>query len=295
MDIKKIQAFLAVVRLGSLTRAAEELNYTQSGLTHMMNSVEKELGAQLLTRGRGGISLTSTGEYLLPMMQRLSDDYNELDLALGRIGGSITPLLRIGAYSSVSQHWLPGMVQRFKARLPETDVSVQMINIMEIFDMVRRGEIDCAFASRQDGLMSGLDWIPLRNDELVAVVPEDYPIEGTLFPVKEFEKKDFLMPSAGFDQDIMPSFTGNDVHPHIRYTNMDDPAIISMVEHGLGLSVLTELVMWGRKDNVRVLPLRPPAYRELGIALRRGEKRSRALQTFIDLAQAEVCELYRRA
>ena len=295
VDIRKIKALLAVVSSGSLTKAAEELSYTQSGLTHMMNSIEKELGVLLLTRGRSGISLTATGEYLLPLLRRLSDDYDELDSALHRLGGNSTPILRIGAYSSVSQHWLPGMVQRFKAAFPETDVMIRMINIMEIFDMVRRGEIDCAFASRQDGLLGELEWIPLRNDELVAVLPPDYPVDGTLFPVGEFEKKDFLMPSAGFDQDIMPSFAGSGVHPHIRYTNMDDPAIISMVEHGLGLSVLTELVMWGRHDNVRILPLRPPAYRELGIAIRRELRRSPALDAFIKIAQAEVCEIYRRA
>ena len=65
MDIYKIKALITAVELGSLTKAAETLNYTQSGLTHMMNSLEKEAGLRLIRRGRNGISLTPAGKYLM--------------------------------------------------------------------------------------------------------------------------------------------------------------------------------------------------------------------------------------
>ena len=58
MDTKKLAALAAAVRLGSFTRAAEELGYTQSGLTHMMNSLEKDVGFPVLVRSRSGVRLT---------------------------------------------------------------------------------------------------------------------------------------------------------------------------------------------------------------------------------------------
>ena len=69
MDTKKLAALAAAVRLGSFTRAAEELGYTQSGLTHMMNSLEKDVGFPLLVRGRTGVRLTPAGQRIFPLVQ----------------------------------------------------------------------------------------------------------------------------------------------------------------------------------------------------------------------------------
>ena len=68
MDTKKIRALLTALEKGSLTAAAEEMGYTQSGLTHMMNSLEDELGIRLLVRSKGGVRLSPAGRELLPQM-----------------------------------------------------------------------------------------------------------------------------------------------------------------------------------------------------------------------------------
>ena len=69
MESKKLEALMMSVDLGSFTRAAEVLGYTQSGLTHMMNSLEKEIGVPLLERGRGGVRLTPEGERVAPAIR----------------------------------------------------------------------------------------------------------------------------------------------------------------------------------------------------------------------------------
>ena len=88
-------------------------------------------------------------------------------------------------------------------------------------------------------------------------------------------------------------FTGTRVQPRFRQTDLDDPAIISMVERGLGLSILSELVMRGRRDKVLALPLTPPSYRELGIALNARSGGQEPLRSFLDHARRTVMELYR--
>ena len=70
MDTKKYEALLASARLGSFTKAAQELGYTQSGLTHMMNALEQELGFPLLERGHYGTRLTERGAQLEPAIRR---------------------------------------------------------------------------------------------------------------------------------------------------------------------------------------------------------------------------------
>lgn len=74
------------------------------------------------------------------------------------------------------------------------------------------------------------------------------------------------MPSMGFDKDILRVLNEHGVTPLIRTTQVSDSAVISMVEHGLGVSVLSRLVLRGRQNSVRALPLEPRAVRELGIA-----------------------------
>lgn len=295
MDNRKIRAFLTCVDLGSLTKAAEELRYTQSGLTHMMNAFEKELGIKLLRRGHGGVELTPTGEHLLPWLRAIDSRYAALERELRRLSGASAQLLRVGAFSSMAQHWLPAMVQNFKRELPEAEVLVQMCTIYEVYELVAKGEVDCALVGRQDSMLGDLEWIPLRNDELVAVLPGDYRNKGMLFDVRGFEGQNFLMPSNGFELDILPVFEASGVNPRISYTNMDDPAIISMVEHKLGISILSDLVMWGRRENVVSLPLKPPSYRELGLLLPREKQEEPLAKRFVACAQATVRQLYTTA
>ena len=79
MDTKKTKALLLALERGSLTAAAEELGYTQSGLTHMMNSLEDELGIRLLVRSKGGVKLSPAGEILLPRLRELTACAEELE------------------------------------------------------------------------------------------------------------------------------------------------------------------------------------------------------------------------
>lgn len=85
MDTKKLEALAAAVEYGSFTRAAENLGYTQSGLTHMMNSLEKDIGFPVLLRGRQGVRLTPAGERIFPLIRNLLDADEALGREIGRI------------------------------------------------------------------------------------------------------------------------------------------------------------------------------------------------------------------
>ena len=294
MDSKKLRAFLNVIQSGSLTRAAEALNYTQSGMTHMMNALEKELGVTLLCRGRNGIELTETAERLLPKIEAFVSAADALEDAVAQISGSAAPLLRIGAYSSMAQHWLPEIIRRFRQEVPTADTAIRMEGLTELYRLLQNGDLDCAFVSYHPEYLSGDEaWLPLRNDELVAVLPEDYPVKGGLFGMRGFDGAEFLMPAYDFSLDIEPIFSAAGVQPNILRTNLDDPAILSMVEHGLGLSILSELIMRHRQDRVLALPLTPPAYRELGIAFHTDGHDAGLIGQFVECARHCIVELYK--
>ena len=272
MESKKLEALLMAVDLGSFTKAAEVLGYTQSGLTHMMNSLEKEVGFTLLERGRSGVRLTEEGERIAPAVREFLQANARLDSVIEQVASSRTEIIRVSAYASIAMHWLPGIIQRFREEL------------------LAQGKMDAILVSPQDE--GQYEWVHLADDPMFAVLPKDFDTQGmTAFPLAAFEARDFIMPSQGFDKDIMRIFNRIGVKPHILPTWVDDPTVISMVSHGLGVSMMTELTVRGRTDGVKLLPVEPASSRELGLAVRSLDAASDGLRHFIDCTKRVVAEM----
>lgn len=284
MDTKKLEALAAAVEYGSFTRAAENLGYTQSGLTHMMNSLEKDIGFPVLLRGRQGVRLTPAGERIFPLIRNLLVADEALGREIGRINTNREETVRIAAYSSIAIHWLPEVIQQFRHNHPGVDVEIRMGNIEDVFRWVSEDKMDLGFASRQEGMT--LEWVRLRDDPLLAILPPDYDLDGRhSFPVEGFSGEEFLMPSLGFHQDILRVMRGGGAEPVYRSPQVSDNVIISMVEHGLGLSILSELVLRGRQDDVLAVPLDPPAVREIGVAMRSRKEMPLMVRRFLNEAR----------
>ena len=291
MESKKLEALLMAVDLGSFTKAAEVLGYTQSGLTHMMNSLEKEVGFTLLERGRSGVRLTEEGERIAPAVREFLQANARLDSVIEQVASSRTEIIRVSAYASIAMHWLPGIIQRFREECPDVDVDIRMADHVDVpYELLAQGKMDAILVSPQDE--GQYEWVHLADDPMFAVLPKDFDTQGmTAFPLAAFEARDFIMPSQGFDKDIMRIFNRIGVKPHILPTWVDDPTVISMVSHGLGVSMMTELTVRGRTDGVKLLPVEPASSRELGLAVRSLDVASDGLRHFIDCTKRVVAEM----
>ena len=291
MESKKLEALLMAVDLGSFTKAAEVLGYTQSGLTHMMNSLEKEVGFTLLERGRSGVRLTEEGERIAPAVREFLQANARLDSVIEQVASSRTEIIRVSAYASIAMHWLPGIIQRFREECPDVDVDIRMADHVDVpYELLAQGKMDAILVSPQDE--GQYEWVHLADDPMFAVLPKDFDTQGmTAFPLAAFEARDFIMPSQGFDKDIMRIFNRIGVKPHILPTWVDDPTVISMVSHGLGVSMMTELTVRGRTDGVKLLPVEPASSRELGLAVRSLDAASDGLRHFIGCTKRVVAEM----
>lgn len=291
MESKKLEALLMAVDLGSFTKAAEVLGYTQSGLTHMMNSLEKEVGFTLLERGRSGVRLTEEGERIAPAVREFLQANARLDSVIEQVASSRTEIIRVSAYASIAMHWLPGIIQRFREECPDVDVDIRMADHVDVpYELLAQGKMDAILVSPQDE--GQYEWVHLADDPMFAVLPKDFDTQGmTAFPLAAFEARDFIMPSQGFDKDIMRIFNRIGVKPHILPTWVDDPTVMSMVSHGLGVSMMTELTVRGRTDGVKLLPVEPASSRELGLAVRSLDAASDGLRHFIDCTKRVVAEM----
>ncbi|MGI5976889.1 MAG: LysR family transcriptional regulator [Candidatus Limivicinus sp.] len=285
-----MKALLTALEKGSLTGAAEELGYTQSGLTHMMNSLEEELGLKLLVRSKSGVHLTPAGQDLLPNIKTLTECADDLEHCAGLLRERSFSTLRLGAYSSAAGQWIPSILSELYSVNPQLDVSITVLNIEEAYSAVKNETLDCAIVSHQPDLCQGLLWIYLCADPFRAILPPARWENGRPFPVSNFNGEKFLMPADGFEKDILPALAAGDseVKPKIRYTNLSDAAIASMVAHDLGVSVLTELVLKSIHEDMTICPLDPPASRTMGIIVNEQKKNDKNLKMLIDCAQRTI-------
>lgn len=265
MDSKKFEILMTAADLGSFSKASEIVGYTQSGLTHMMDALEREIGFPLLRRNHSGIQLTQQGAQLMPAIREFLQANANLENQIRTIAEKKSEVIRIAAYASIAMHWMPEILYRFRRLCPEVNVDLRMVDhALEPFELLESGQTDVIFASRQN--YSCCDWIPLYQERMYAILPKDYPLgECSVFPLEEFSGQEFLMPYGRFDIDVKAALEPVGVKLNAKISRVDDETVIRMVGRGLGVSMMTELMIRGRTDDVLCVPVSPPAIRELGM------------------------------
>lgn len=285
VNIQKYQAFLKAVEYGSFTKAAEALSYSQSGISRMIGDLEQEWNIILLERGRGGVRLTSDGLRLLPYAQNVCAEYKKLQMQVDELHGLQSGLIRIGTFSSVATHWLPNIIQQFQKDFPNIDFELLLGDYAEIENWIVSGRVDCGFL-RLPTINPELETIFLEADPLMAVIPEHHPLaDCKKFPVQELVSAPFLLLSRGANSDATDIFSNCGLNPKVHIMTWDDYAIISMVEKGLGISVLPQLILQRIPYHILTKELDVPAYRRVGLALRSKKTASLAVKRFLEYLQ----------
>ena len=289
MNIGKYETLMAVVEYGSLTRAAQSLGCTQSVVSHSIESLEQELGFALLKRGRAGVRLTGEGERLIPAVRNLLNSAEQLAQTAASIRGLESGTVRIGSFTSVAVHWLPPVLKEFQKDYPRVEFKLLNGDYHDVEQWLMEGSIDIGFVNVPSTV--DCECIPLMEDRLLAILPrhsrfESYP----RFPLVECETEPFISLLESSDHDARRALEAAGVKPNVRFYTKDDYAIIAMVEQGLGISIMPELLLKGRHDDIQMLPLVPEAKRTIGIAIAAGDKAGPATRRFADYVVRYVTE-----
>lgn len=281
MNILKYMAFIKTAEYGSFTKAAEVLHYSQSGISRMIGDLEKEWRVTLLERSRWGVRLTSDGSRLLARAQKLCEEYRKLQMEVDDLHGVQSGLIRIGTFSSVATHWLPNIIKAFQKDHPNIDYELLLGDYAEIEEWIAERRVDCGFVRLP--ARPAFETIPLARDDLLAVLPEGHPLaESERVPASALCSEPFILLERGARTDVTEIFEREGLSPRVRFTTWDDYAIMSMVESGLGISILPELILRRIPYRIVAKKLAVPAYREIGLALRERESASLAVKKFIE-------------
>ena len=281
MNLQKYLAFIKTVEYGSFTKAAERLNYSQSGISRMIHDLETEWHISLLERSRTGVELTSDGMNLLPFAQKVCQEYERLQSQVDELNGLQTGLIRIGTFSSAATHWLPNIIQAFQQDYPQIRYELLLGDYDEIERWIAEGRVDCGFLRLPT--RPAFDTIFLEQDPLLVILPESHRLEASAkFPMQELEGAPFLLLDKGSGTEVPTLLAHYKITPDIRFTTWDDYAIMAMVEKGLGISILPQLILQRVPYHIHTHELDVPAYRKIGLALHHRKSASLAVRRFLD-------------
>ena len=270
--IQKYQALAETVRAGSISAAARRLSYSQSGVSRMIADLERDWGICLLERGRKGVRLTADGQQVMPFVEAVCEDQRRLRERVAEVVGAQTGLIVIGTFSSVATHLIPPAIERFTREHPGIEYELRMGDYSEIESWVADGLVDFGFLPyppqepRED-----LAREVVATDELMAVVPQGHELAAReAISLAELAAEPFILLERGSDNEISPLFETAGLSLTVCLSTWDDYAIMSMVENGLGVSILPNLILTRCPYRIERRPLDPPVTRDLAAIYRPG-------------------------
>lgn len=281
MSLSKYEILAKVVELKSLTRAASVLGCTQSAVSHAISSLEDDFGFAVVTRSRAGVRLTDEGGRIMPTVRAILNYEEQLRQTVSAIRGLDSGTVRIGAFTSVAVHWLPSVIKEFQRDFPAVDIKLLNGDYHDVEQWLLDGSVDLGFVNVPNSL--GCECITLMEDRLLAILPVDHKFASyPKFPLVECETEAFITLLEESNHDANRALSAAGIKPNIKFSTKDDYAIIAMVEQGLGISIMPELLLKGRQDNIKVLELVPPSKRTIGLAISETSKASPATRRFAD-------------
>lgn len=265
MTLIQFEVFRSIVEQGSLSKAAETLGLTQSAVSHAISKFESDLGFTLLIRNRTGIKLTANGEKILLYVREILKWNEQMMQEAAKINGLETGIVRVGTFPSVSVQWIPRIIETFSESFPYIDVQLYEGDYDEINQWIVDGTVDFGFVSLPTS--TNFDVISLKKDKLLCIVSDKHPLsENEMIQFSQIENEQFIMPKSNIDNDVARILKQNKVSPKIKYEMAEDQAIISMVQHNLGISILPEMILYRLPESVRAIQLDGDYYRTIGIA-----------------------------
>ena len=254
MTLLEYRIFHTVTQQGSFARAAQILHLTPSAISHAVSSMEESCGFSLFVRGKGGVSLTRSGEALYPVIRQVLSADEALTQTVGELKGVQRGKVRIGAFNSVCVAWLPQLVAEYRVKYPGVEIEID------------QGTYDLGFLSTES--TRDLAVRPLYRDRLMCVAPRGFKTKtpGVIMP-EEMRAETFVVQGDATDADVQAFLAKYRITVRATCRVVDDLSTIAMVESGFGICIMPSLTLERVHGDVETYAIEPMEYREFGIAV----------------------------
>lgn len=235
MDIRDLQIFLAVASEGSITRAAEKLEYVQSSISIRIQQLESELKTELFHRQRQGVRLTTSGEVLKSYAEKILFLAQEAERVVTDHSIPRGPL-RIGSLETTAAIRLPSILAEYHSAFPDVDLSLRTGSTDELVNLVLKYELDGAFVAAPVENVD-LESTEVGTEELVLVSSGRFPSVDTWEDIRNFVLLVFR-PGCSYRRKLEDWLHWEGIIPAkiMEFGTID--GIVGCVQAGLGVSLL---------------------------------------------------------
>lgn len=285
--ISKYGIFCKVIEVGSFTKVADQMGYSQSAISQMIKTLEQEVGTVLINRRKDGISLTKDGEQFQPYIQSIYHAEESLREKQREMKGMENSTIHIGTFTSVSRNILPSLIMRFKEHYPGVNFVLSQGEYTSIGKWVQNGHVDFGFVNTE--AVSNIKMKALFQDEMMAVLPMNHPLaEKSSVSLKELAQEAFILLDEGEYSVPLNAFKINGIVPDIEYKVYDDYSILAMVRQGLGVSAMYRLVLRGFENGLEIRPINERPERSVAIAWQNWDTMPFASRRFAEFVMDNV-------
>ncbi len=264
MELDRYRALVCAIEAGSLSAAAERLQYTPSGVSRMIAALEEEHGFPLLLRDRSGVRPTDACKALLPSIRDLLHAGESCAQLSAQLRGLDVGAVTVGTAYSAFYSPLAHILSDFHVQYPGIQVQLRSGYSTELLGQLNEHQLDLCIISEREGAHN---WLPILQDEMTAWLPAGHPLSTlSALPVTAFAEEPYIETYPDKDIDNARVFARCGVTPNLKFSTMDSLATYSMIEAGLGLSMNNAINGRAWSGSVRILPLAPPQTVEIGIA-----------------------------
>lgn len=283
MDLRQLRVFAEVARLGSFTRAAEQLHVAQPAVSISVRKLEEELELTLFNRQEKQVTLTAEGEALLAHARRILEDFAAATAEMAELHGLERGEVRIGIPPMMSAYFFPRIIRDFRRRYPQLKLAVNGEGAASIQRLISRGDLDMGVIAG-GRLPEGLQAQHFLREEIVACLPADHPLAGRgAVTLDEFLQEPQIFFKQGYYMrellEELAASTGR--QPQVVFETNLFSLVRSLVRERLGVSTFLRMVVTGDPE-LRAVSFDPPLYLDLVIAWKANRYLSRANRAFID-------------
>lgn len=273
VNMGQLRSFVTLAAVGHFTRAAAELHLAQPSLSRQIATLEKDLGAELFHRARGHITLTTAGESVLPLAQRMVSDAALMRREVAELAGLRRGRVDLGATPTLSVSIVAETLERFHCAYPGIDLHVTERGSRELIAELRRGALDLALIVAADPSQDpSLTLRPLLAEELVVVSSADQPplTRRSSLTLAQVARQPQVIFHRGYDLRATTdaAFRAADLTPMVAVEGMEMGGALALVERGLGVAVVPAMVLIGRPRLRSVRLVEPRLHRTVSLAHR---------------------------
>ncbi|WP_017300046.1 LysR family transcriptional regulator [Nodosilinea nodulosa] len=270
LKLSQLRALVAIADEGSFSDAALHLELSQSAVSHAIATLEEELGVMLLSRGRQGAVLTPVGEQITEEARQVLRSLYSLCHKAEDAKGLQTGEVRIAAFRSVATHILPEVIRQFRQQYPGVAIAIDEKSHHEMVENdLRQGRADVGFTylpSRDE-----FDQWELLRDRYIVLLPPNSQPQPQPFRWEDLAAYPLILPPPddGDRQHLDRLLHGWGQQLQPAYVVREDSTILSMVERGLGATVMAALAAEPIPAGLRVAELPQPLERVIGVIILR--------------------------